>query len=217
MFARRGKKPTPEQQLAQMRREALDHAEEMIAATPDARDIAGHFLKLKEAEERVQNARAATLDHAFRSADNKRFWTAFGMNTPLVASLVLIEPITGTMALLTTVLMGYAPTTLLKRMLDDHKLGDKKAVKAVMMDIETLDIAAARVQERSAEVQSAHLDTLRRTSPQHPLLCMYPSLVASFDAAAEKRAEDTRRAGRAPRPSLATVKAATPSVRRFGL
>mgnify|MGYP007088347946 CR=1 FL=1 len=212
MFARRDKKPTPEQQLAQMRREALDHADQMISIHPDARGAADHFLKLKEAEDRVQQARAATLAHAFRSADSKRFWTAFGMNTPLVASLVLMEPITGTMALLTTVLMGYAPTTLLKRMLDDHKLGDAKALKAVMMDIETLDIATARVQERCSEVQAQHLDTLRRTPSKHPLLCMYPSLVATFEAAAEERAEDARRAARA-----AKATPAAPSVRRFGL
>lgn len=215
MFARHGKKPTPEQKLAQMRREAMDHAEQMIAATPDVHDIAGHFLKLKEAEERVQSAREATLAHALGSADSKRFWTAFGMNTPLVASLVLMEPITGTMALLTTVLMGYAPTTLLKRMLDDHKLGDKKALKAVMIDIETLDITITRVQERCAAVQDAHLDTLRRTSPKHPLLCIYPSLAKKFDSAAQKRDEDARVAARAARHGQ--VKTSTPSARRFGL
>ena len=213
MSARRGKKPTPEQQLAQMRRDALDYADQMIAAIPDARNIADHFLKLKQAEDRVQGAREATLLHALKSADNKRFWTAFGANTPLVAGLLLMEPITGTMALLTTVLMGYAPTTMLKRMLDDHKLGDKAAVKAVMMDVETLDIAAARVQERCAEVQAAHLDTLRRTSPKHPLLCMYPSLAKAFDAAAEKRTEDARAAKQKPAPVPPT---STPA-RRFGL
>ncbi len=211
MSARRGKKPTPEQKLAQMRREALDYAEQMMGVEPDARGIADHFLQLKEAEERVQKAREATLAHALRSADGKRFWTAFGMNTPLVAGLLLIEPITGTMALLTTVLTGYAPTALLKRMLDDHKLGDKKAIKAVMMDVETLDIAAARVQERCGEVQAQHLDALRRTSPKHPLLCIYPSLAKTFEAAAQKRDEEARA------PRHARAKTSSPANRRFGL
>lgn len=212
MFGRRDKKPTPEQKLAQMRQEALAYADDMIAISPDAKDAADHFLKLKQAEERVQGAREATLGHAFKSADNKRFWSAFGANTPLVAGLLLMEPITGTVAALTTVLMGYAPTTLLKRMLDEHKVGDAKAVKAVMMDIETLDIAAARVQERCAEVQAAHLDTLRRTSTKHPLLCMYPSLIASFEAAAVKRAEDARAA-----PAAKPAPTPTRQARRFGL
>jgi len=140
-----GKKTTPAQKLAQQRRHLLEVAETAMEKPVQAQNAAHVYLSLRAAEGELRSMRAAVLTQARKEADEKRFWTAFGLNTPLAVGLLFIEPVTGTIAAIGTVLMGYTPTVLVKRMLDDHKVGEAAAVKAVLMDVETMDAVIARL------------------------------------------------------------------------
>lgn len=146
-----------------------------------------------------------------------------GINTPLVAGLLLLEPFTGSMALLTTVLTGYAPTTLIKRILDDAKMGDAVAIKAVQMDIETVHIAQTRIQSRCSAIEAAHVETIADVSGHHALFKEYPDMRLHFMEKAFRAQQAVLAANNpandkaAPASDSAARKTLPKNHRRFGL
>lgn len=181
MSGRKQKKMSPEQKLAKRRQDLLTRIDDALAAEmPEKKSAADTYLELKRLETEAEYLGEAILAHARKGADEKRFWTALGINTPLVAGLLLLEPFTGSMALLTTVLTGYAPTTLIKRILDDAKMGDAVAIKAVQMDIETVHIAQTRIQSRCSAIEAAHVETIADVSGHHALFKEYPDMRLHF-------------------------------------
>lgn len=209
MFGRSGKKLSPLQQFVQEKRALLDHVDAVIDAKPAPHEAADYYLSLRQAHDRVEKIREHTVVQALRGSDSKRFWTAFGVNTPLVATFVLMEPVTGTLALLSTILTGYAPVVPIKHMLDKSKMGDSKALRSIALDVETLDIAADRLMKRCDEVEATHVKNLHRTPASHTLFRMYPSLIKKFDEAARK-ADQAR-----PQPKISSP-APSQRQRRFG-
>ncbi|HRI77237.1 MAG: hypothetical protein H3C49_05950 [Alphaproteobacteria bacterium] len=228
MSARKQKKISLEQRLVKRRQDLLARIDDALAAEmPGKKSAADTFLQLKRLETEAEYLREDILSHARRGADEKRFWTAFGINTPLVAGLLLLEPITGTMAVLTTVLTGYAPTTLIKRILDDAKMGDAVAIKAVQMDIETVHIAQSRIQSRCSAIEAAHVETIADVSGHHALFKEYPDLRLHFMEkafraqqavlAANNKPASAANNNAAPAPDSAPRKAPLKNHRRFGL
>lgn len=175
-----GKKTTPAQKLAQQRQRLLEAAEAAMEKPVHAQDAAQVYLSLRAAEEDLRVVREAVLTQARREADEKRFWTAFGLNTPLAVGLLFIEPVTGTVAVIGTVLMGYTPTVLIKRMLDDHKVGEATAVKAVLMDVETMDVMIARLQKQCRRIETQHAAEVLAGAKDAGLFKRYPELKETF-------------------------------------
>jgi len=187
MATGRGKKLSADQKLTQQRRGLLQAADAALTAPVQPQNAADVYLALISAEEDLQDLRAEILAHTRESADKKRFWTAFGVNTPLVAGLLMIEPVSGTMAILATVVTGYTPTVLIKRMLDDHKVGDAAAVKSVSMEIETIDIVIDTLKERRDMVANLYAKEVSVAS-YHRLFKHFPELKDVFLQAAKKAA-----------------------------
>lgn len=207
------KKPTPEQIFAARRQDLLARIDDALMSTaPSAKTAADDYLALKDLDKETAQLSADIFTAARRGADEKRFWTAFGINTPLVAGLLLLEPFTGTTALVASVLTGYAPTVLIKRMLDDAGLGNKAALKSVELDLETLHIARMRLLDRRAEIEQKHAAAIADTHARHELFRLYPELRLHFI----EKAMQARQQQAAQEP--ATDTRATPkNHRRFGL
>lgn len=207
------KKPTPEQIFAARRQDLLARIDDALMSTaPSAKTAADDYLALKDLDKETAQLSADIFTAARRGADEKRFWTAFGINTPLVAGLLLLEPFTGTTALVASVLTGYAPTVLIKRMLDDAGLGNKAALKSVELDLETLHIARMRLLDRRAEIEQKHAAAIADTPARHELFRLYPELRLHFiEKAMQARQQQ-------PAQESATDTRATPkNHRRFGL
>lgn len=206
------KKPTPQQIFAARRQDLLARIDDALMAVPSAKTAADDYLALKDLDKDIAQLAADIYGVARRGADEKRFWTAFGINTPLVAGLLLLEPFTGTTALLASVLTGYAPTVLIKRMLDDARLGDKAALKSVAMDIETLHIARTRLNDRCREVAEKYAAVMADAPARHELFRQYPDLRLHFI----EKAMQARHQQPAPEPA-ADARAIPKNHRRFGL
>lgn len=224
MSGRKQKKMSPEQKLAKRRQDLLARIDDALAADmPEKKSAADTYLELKRLETEAEYLGEAILAHARKGADEKRFWTAFGINTPLVAGLLLLEPVTGSMALLTTVLTGYAPTTLIKRILDDAKMGDAAAIKTVQMDIETVHIAQTRIQSRCSAIEAAHVETIADMSGHHALFKEYPDMRLHFMEKAFRAQQAVLAANNpannnaVPAPDSVARKALPKNHRRFGL
>jgi hypothetical protein len=202
-----GKKITPAQKLAQQRRHLLEAAETVMEKPVQAQNAAHVYLSLRAAEGDLRTMREAVLTQARKEADEKRFWTAFGLNTPLAVGLLFIEPVTGTIAAIGTVLMGYTPTVLVKRMLDDHKVGEAAAIKAVLMDVETMDAVIARLQKQCSRIEKVHAADVLAGAGDAGLFKRYPELKETFAAAAQTAAQPVPEQNKAP----------PPRVRRFGM
>ena len=207
------KKPTPEQIFAARRQDLLARIDDALMSTaPSAKTAADDYLALKDLDKETAQLSADIFTAARRGADEKRFWTAFGINTPLVAGLLLLEPFTGTTALVVSVLTGYAPTVLIKRMLDDAGLGNKAALKSVELDLETLHIARMRLLDRRAEIEQKHAAAIADTPARHELFRLYPELRLHFI----EKAMQARQQQPAQEPS-ADTRATPKNHRRFGL
>lgn len=179
----RGTKKSPEQKLAQERRRLFAAADKALAAAPGAQNAADVYFSLIAAEEDLQDLRKKILDQASRQAGTKRFWTAFGLNTPLVAGLLLLEPVSGTLAVIGAICTGYTPTVLIKRMLDDGKVGDAAAIRSVQMDIESIDILATELKNRRKTVSDQYAGEML-ADKDHRLFKHYRELTAFFKQAA---------------------------------
>lgn len=204
-----GKKRTPAQKLSQQRQRLLDAAETAMEKPVQAQDAAQVYLSLHTAEGDLRAIRQAILTQARREADEKRFWMAFGINTPLAVGLLFVEPVTGTIAVIGTVLMGYTPTVLLKRMLDDHKVGEAAAVRSVMIDIETIDAVIVRLQKQRSHIETAHAADVLAGAENAALFKHYPELKQTFARALQapdKKANDASEQNGPP-----------PRRRRFGI
>jgi|GEM_PF-2397467 len=207
------KKPTPEQIFAARRQDLLARIDDALMSTaPSAKTAADDYLALKDLDKETAQLSADIFTAARRGADEKRFWTAFGINTPLVAGLLLLEPFTGTTALVVSVLTGYAPTVLIKRMLDDAGLGNKAALKSVELDLETLHIARMRLLDRRAEIEQKHAAAIADTPARHELFRLYPELRLHFI----EKAMQARQQQPAQEPA-ADTRATPKNHRRFGL
>lgn len=207
------KKPTPEQIFAARRQDLLARIDDALMSTaPSAKTAADDYLALKDLDKETAQLSADIFTAARRGADEKRFWTAFGINTPLVAGLLLLEPFTGTTALVASVLTGYAPTVLIKRMLDDAGLGNKAALKSVELDLETLHIARMRLLDRRAEIEQKHAAAIADTPARHELFRLYPELRLHFI----EKAMQARQQQPAQEPA-ADTRTTPKNHRRFGL
>jgi hypothetical protein len=187
MASERGKKLSDDQKLAQQRRALLQAADAALGTSLQPQNAADVYLALISTEEDLQDLRAAIVAHTRQSADKKRFWTAFGVNTPVVAGLLLLEPVSGTLAILATVVTGYTPTVLIKRMLDDYKVGDAAAAQSVSMDIETIDIVIDTLKERRGVVADLYAKEVSAAT-YHRLFKHFPELKEVFLHAAQKAA-----------------------------
>lgn len=199
----KNKKRSAGQALAQERRRLVHAADQALNTTPAAQNATDVYFALVTTEEDLQDLRGKIIEHARKEADNKRFWTAFGANTPLVAGLLLLEPISGTLAVLSTIFTGYAPTVLIKRILDDNKMGEAAALKSVEMEIETIDILAAALKERRDVVAGLYAKEML-ADKDHRLFKHYRELTESFQRAARRQ------------PAAATPAKIAPRQKRFG-
>ncbi|MDP2205074.1 MAG: hypothetical protein Q8K65_02085 [Alphaproteobacteria bacterium] len=186
MASGHGKKLSADQKLAQMQRSLLAAADAALTKPLQPQSAADTYFALICVKEDLEDLRANIFARTRQKADSKRFWTAFGMNTPLVAGLLLLEPVSGTVAVLTTVLTGYTPTVLIKRMLDDHRVGDAAAIKSVSMDIETIDIITDALKQRCTEVSDRYAKEML-ADKDHRLFKHYRELTESFHRAALRR------------------------------
>lgn len=205
-------KKTLTEKLALWQREILDRADQQIAQPVEAAKAPLHYLDLKKTETDIQNLRSNIVADAMQKADGKRFWTALGANTPLAAVLLTIEPITGTIALLSSVLISYAPTSLIKRILDDHKYGNKSAIANIGMQLENLDAVTEMLQKRCAQIEQNHRAVLLAAPQDHPLYRTYPDLRAQFRAAHQNAQQQA-----AEKPAAAAETKLPRNHRRFGL
>lgn len=204
------KKLTYSQRIVKERRDLLDRVETLLETKVAAGDAADYYLNLRQACDDLEDACKVLKHNALRNAESNRFWTAFGVNTPVVAALVMMEPVTGTLALLSTVLTGYAPVLPIKMMLDKTGMGDQKAIKSIAMEIETMEIASARLMKRCDDIEVQHIHALKNTPSSHTLFRMYPSLKEKFQQAARL----ANRHGSAPAPDATNTHHKS---RRFGL
>lgn len=210
------KKKMLAERMAAWQRDILDRADQQIAQPLDAAQAPLRYLDLKNAETDIQALREHLVTQALQKADGKRFWTAFGANTPLAAALVTVEPITGTLALISSVLISYAPTSFIKRMLDDHQYGNKSAIANIGMQLENLDAIAEMLQKRCKQIEEKHADVLLAAPQDHPLYKSYPDLRGHFRTAHQNAQQQA--AEKAAQTRAADAKTKLPrNHRRFGL
>lgn len=210
MSGGKAKKPTLAQKFAERRAALLARIDEVLASPgPEEKSVADDYLALKDLDKETAALAADIGAAARKTADEKRFWTAFGINTPLVAGILVVEPFTGTLALLASVVTGYTPTVVIKRILDDVKMGDAKELKSIALDLETLQIARGRLHERCRTIEQKQAPAIAAAPVQHELFRRYPELRARF-------LEKTMQAPRHPQPA-AKVQPASGNRRRFGL
>ncbi|MDY0008787.1 MAG: hypothetical protein RBS08_03690 [Bdellovibrionales bacterium] len=209
-------KQTLAEKLALWQRNILDKADQQIAQPLDAAQAPLHYLELKKTETDIQNLRNTLVAQALQKADGKRFWTAFGANTPLAAALLTVEPITGTLALISSVLISYAPTSFIKRTLDDHKYGDKSALANISMQLENLDAVTEMLQKRCRQIEQKHCDALLSAPQDHPLYRAYPDLRGQFHTAHQNAQQQAAEKAAQARDAAAKIKLPR-NHRRFGL
>lgn len=179
MFSGCRKKRSPEQQLAQTRQTLLQATETAMVPAAAAHNAADIYFDMIRTEEALRDLRSAMQAQAGKRADDKRLWAALGLNTPLAVGLLLVEPVTGTVVVLSTILSSYTPTLVFKRILDDCKLGEAAAARSIAMDVETVDIIIERLQKRRRDIEDKQAAALL-AAPQHRLFTHYPELRQAF-------------------------------------
>jgi hypothetical protein len=192
-----GKKLSDDQKRLQMQRGLLQAADAALAKPLQPQNATDTYFALVTVKEYLEDLRESIFARSRQKADSKRFWTAFGINTPLVAGLLLLEPVSGTIAVLATVVTGYTPTVLIKRMLDDHRVGDAAEAKAVSMDIETIDIITGALKQRCTEVSDRYAKEML-ADKDHRLFKHYRELKEPFQRAAARQHVAARRPQPAP-------------------
>lgn len=171
----------------------------------DVGDVGDAYTHLQMCRASLAREREILESGKTRQLEEKRFWTAMGMSSPLAIGLLFLEPFSGTIAMASTVVTGLTPTVIFKRMLDDAGYGEKPATQSIAPYADMFAALDTALTAKMDALEKDHPAALRQ-SPAYtnllekdPLLSM--RLADAFDAAAErkKQSENSQRKKPAPR------------------
>lgn len=157
-----GAKKKPASLMPADMRAALENVEESLRDLYRQEDPVRKYLTLMSCRNKLAEVTGDILHRGKKGLGAKHFWTGFGMSAPLAIGLLFLEPVSGTLNIVSAVLVGFYPSVVIKRILDDSAQGKKSMLASLSPQIETLAAVDERVVRHMRQVEQEHLSDLRR-------------------------------------------------------